>query len=425
MSERLTFTRLQPLRVGLEIGSAVDGQLLLRAVGVRRRETVWQRTAAVGPDESLEGGLAGIIRSLPVRRFGPRPEITVALGPSLTQIKRLLRLPAITDPATVTALVRTNAARFFLRNGAPLATSLVRISTAGDVWCAATEQPTLTAIETACRDGGFRLRAIVPTVTILGASFDRLHGPVTQQYVRGILWHDGRWEFALTYDGSGLTDIRRTPRMPDASDHGSPNLGDEGVATPSGRGAAAAALWRKTLPMTWTIEHRDRRAVSSSRRVAACAGIVVTSLFALLAPGLSASLAARTASRDLRAAAGRQAAARATTDSLTAVTEALNEVSAFASARRPATRALAELTLVLPAQAAITAYRVDTAGGSLLALAPHASELVRALEQDNDLTGIEIVGAVIQEPGSAATIAGGRTGSPLERMTVRFRWRAR
>jgi hypothetical protein len=93
------------------------------------------------------------------------------------------------------------------------------------------------------------------------------------------------------------------------------------------------------------------------------------------------------------------------------VTAALDEVAAFDASRRPATTLLAELTRALPDGAAMVALRIDSAGGSLVAVAPRAPAVLMPLERVPGIRAPEIVGPVTRE------VLGGRE---VERVTVRF-----
>jgi len=410
------------VRIGVELARAPDGRLLIHAVGVRGADIAWHRTSAIAPEEATAPALGAVLMGLPIRRAWPRPEIAVALGPSLVQLKRLAGLPKLTDPAQLTAAVRANAGRFFLRDGVPIATTNVRVDAPGDGWGAAAEQPTLSAVETACRAAGLKLCALVPTATVLGES-GRVTDPpeAGPESSRAILWEDGGGRFAFTYAGSRLIKIRRLPRDPNgaASDSGAES--QTAHAQDQLSGAYAAAVMRAPLTLAWAIERRDTRTLSNRRQIGAIAALLLAIGVATLAPGLSESVAAHTASRVLRATAAQQRVARATADSLASMNAALAAAATFSAARRPVTLTLAQLARALPEGSAMTAYRVDTAGGSLIALAPHASELVSELEHDPAITAIEIVGPVAQETIPPAT---GASQNPrhLERATIRFRW---
>lgn len=91
---------------------------------------------------------------------------------------------------------------------------------------------------------------------------------------------------------------------------------------------------------------------------------------------------------------------------------ALAEAATFEARRPPLTLVLAELTTALPADAAITALRVDTVTTTMVVLAPRAASILAQLERVPTITGAELVGPVTRE------MVGARE---LERVTIRFR----
>jgi hypothetical protein len=93
-------------------------------------------------------------------------------------------------------------------------------------------------------------------------------------------------------------------------------------------------------------------------------------------------------------------------------TATLGEVAAFDGGRRSATLLLADLTRALPDSSAIAAIRVDTAGGTLVALTPRAATVLSGIERVPGIVAPEIPGPVTREAVR---------GRELERLTVRFR----
>jgi hypothetical protein len=412
------------VRIGLDLGRAADGHPVVRAVGVRRGRIVWHVDSVLAMDPPLERSLTDFLTHLPAVHTWPRHRIAVALGPTYVQLKRLPGLPPLADPRQLTAVVRENAARFFLRNGVPLVTSRLRLDAPGDAWGAATELPVLAAVEAACRAARLRLLTIVPTAAVLAAATGArraANGAVSDRAV--IAWEDGDRRVAFTYAGDRLVAAIRlcagaaslssaTPVVPDLPNGSACYAGAYGIAT----------KWMDE-PIAWRPSRAGAAAPSRRSWVRAWAALTVALVGALLAPGWSASLTARRAAAHLRATAHQRRAALATADSLGRVTGALAQAASFEVARRPATFALADLTQALPPSSAIVSLQLDTVGGTLVALAPDAADLVARLARVPWAVDVEIVGPVTRESVSAAATIGGPIPAPraIERVTVRFR----
>ncbi|MGH7720459.1 MAG: hypothetical protein ACREON_16635, partial [Gemmatimonadaceae bacterium] len=131
------------------------------------------------------------------------------------------------------------------------------------------------------------------------------------------------------------------------------------------------------------------------------------------APGVAATMSAQRARQRLSEIATERRAATLLESELIATTAALAELSAFAQSRRSFTLLLAELTRALPHESAVIAFRADSAGGSLVALAMRAGVVLGAMESVSGITSPEIFGPVTKE------IVG---GSERERVTIRFRF---
>jgi hypothetical protein len=130
-----------------------------------------------------------------------------------------------------------------------------------------------------------------------------------------------------------------------------------------------------------------------------------------MAPAVRAMGAEDRAVARIAAVQDRRRAASDTERELARITGALAEAAAFDSARYSPTLLLADLTAALPTGSAVVAFRVDTASGSVVALAPRAAAVVQPLERLPGLVSPEIVGPVTRE-----TVA----GRELERVMVRF-----
>jgi hypothetical protein len=414
------------LRIGVDLGRTADGHIAVHAVALRGLQVRWHVEQLLEQDEPLSRSLGVFLSGLPGGRPWVPRRVTVALGPSFVQLKRLPGLPPLTDPRELGAAVRANSARFFLRNGVPLSTSTLRVDGPGVAWGAATERPVLDDIAVACRAARLRLAAVVPTGAVLGAittgyAIDDGDGVSTT-----VAWDDGTDRYGFTFLRGRLVATKRSPRdisLPTDS----VALSGPRPAHSIGRAFAAAycaALATRGEQMAWrpvydpTLpEHRRARALA---RGALCIALAA----ALVTPGLSATLSARQAAAHVRADASRRRIALATRDSLAHVTAALDQMTAFAATRRPATFTLRALTESLPKGSAVVSLQLDTSGGTLVALAPKTAVLVDAIAADPYFSNVEVVGPVTRETTPGAAVRGSPATAPheVERVTVRFRF---
>jgi hypothetical protein len=90
---------------------------------------------------------------------------------------------------------------------------------------------------------------------------------------------------------------------------------------------------------------------------------------------------------------------------------AIGRIADFDRQRTSATLLLAQLSDALPTGSALTTVKMDSTGGLVIGLGPHASDIVRAIGTIPGLTHVEILGSVTREMTSSAA---------MERVTVRF-----
>ena len=77
------------------LGIAV-GADRIRAVALKGGRIVAATEAEVGPGDSLSVAVAELLSAAPLPRY-PRPRVVVALGPSLSQTRRIAGLPPLDD----------------------------------------------------------------------------------------------------------------------------------------------------------------------------------------------------------------------------------------------------------------------------------------------------------------------------------------
>lgn len=388
--------------MSVSLGIAV-GADRVRALVLKGGSVVAATEAALDGGEPLSATLAELILAAPLPRF-PRPRVVVALGPSLAQTRRLSGLPPLDDPRLLAEVVREAAGKFFLRNGAPLVTTGVRPVSPGAAWAAALDARTVREVEAGCRRAGLRVDRFVPAVAVLGRALGD----------GAVVWPDGEVAAEVRIEGGELQSVRRMPAA-DAP-HAAPSdlvpalarLGSEGWRFADAYGAAALPEWE---PLVLRSAAGGAGHVAGWRLAAAGGALAAALAFAAVAPALRAAGAEREAAERVAEVQERRRAAAGTEAELARVTAALGEVSAFAERRYAQTLLLADLTAALPTGSALVAFRADTAGGSIVALAPRAAAVVQPLERVPGIAAPEIVGPVTRETAAAR---------PVERVTVRF-----
>lgn len=430
------------VRLGVAIASD-----RVRAVAVRGRQVLWAGEAERGHESSLASDLARLIREAPhsrgrVRgRAGSplrwrRPIAVVAVGPAAAQMKRLAGLPLLDDARALALVVGEGASRFFLRNGVPLVTTGVRPTSPGEAWAAAIEAPVVDAAERACRDAGVRLALIVPAVVALGAAARSGTAPDER-----IEWEDGTVRVEIVLERGAVASVRRLagglasglprPRslgasavpmttQPEARAGEAPVLGGLSVLAALGEAAHrfhdayGAALVSLDEPVA--VRARDTGRIPRRRLVAAIIAVVLAVVAALASPGVAATWQAKRDEARLRSLAPRRRVAVLAETELGRMTGALGEVSTFEARWRGSTHILAALARVLPDGSAIVALRItsgsDSAGGTLVVLAPRAAAVVDKLERSGVVVAPEVIGPITRES------AGGRE---VERVSIRFR----
>ena len=421
--------------VRLGLGLATDH---VSVVCARGTAILWAETRSRMPDEPLAEALRALLDTVPAarpqnvprrprqRRGLPRRQwtawgrarITVALGPAAVQVKRLTGLPPLDDPAALTALVRENVQRFFLRNGVPLITSRVRVAAPGVVWAAAFEAPVVEEFARACAAAGLDRIRVVPTVMAL----PRI---LTGSCAR---WTDGPCRVALDFDGPELEDVRRVEGTTTSADAALPLpaalavFGDRAALVADAYAATQVPRGRRfgwgddvlaASLLALAPRAPSETAAPPGWRLAAAAGaFLLAACWALLAGGFANGHVAHRASA---ARAAHIQSTHALGDSaavLTRVTATLQTVAAFDAERPPVTLLLTYLTRALPEHAALVAFELDSAGtGTLVAIAPDAQQIVDAVERVPELASPRIVGPVTPETAN---------GQALERVSLRF-----
>jgi hypothetical protein len=387
--------------VGIAIGAGE-----VRAVVLKAGRVVAASEVEVGPHDSLADAVAEVLAGAPVPKL-PRPTVVAALGPSRSQVRRITGLPPVTDPRVLADILREGTPRFFLQNGTPLVTTGVRIESPGTAWGAALDADAVRAAEEGCRRAGFRLTAILPAVAVLsaGLSGERL------------VWRDGAVTAEVVPGAGGrIESVRRLPPAA-AVESGDAvpaaalaEVGEQAPLFAAAYGAAAAGA-DEVLAFRPGAHAARTGHVPAWRLALAGTALAAALAFFAVAPARREHRAEAAASARLEQLARTRAQAARTRQDLDDVTGALAEVADFSARRRSPTLLLASLTRALPVGTALVSFRMDSAGGSVVALAPRAASVVSALERVPGVVAPEILGAVTREAAA---------GRQVERVTVRF-----
>jgi hypothetical protein len=395
--------------VTLSIGLGVASDAV-RMVGTRDGRIVWAGETPRDDATTLEMAVDKLLSTVDVPRW-PKPRVTVAVGPAQAQTKHLVGLPPLTDSRALERVVSESAGRFFLRNGIPLATTSVRIDAPGEAWAAAVDEPVVRDIAHICHRRGFILSRVVPTVAVLGAALEGDR----------IVWMDGDVASELSLREHVLVGVRRVPIGREhhcaamVAVEELQTLGDEAWRFADAFAAATMSASQSLTLRPGVIPGSAHPPLPRWRLVVAAAACALAACAALAAPGLAAARTSRAASAQIAELAPARSETVRAEASLRKVTDVLREAAEFDDRRRSATLFLGELTEAIPTDAQIVALRIDSAGGNLVALAPHAAALMTNLETVSTVASPEIIGPVTRETSG---------GSDRERLTLRFRWSA-
>lgn len=385
------------------VGIAVASDRV-RAVAVRGGAVRWAAQAEFGEERALSAAIADMLSAAPLPRWR-RTSVTVAIGPAIAQTKILRELPPVEDPRMLDRLVQENAARFFLRNGEALRTAPIQVVETGSAWAAAFDEEVVGAIEEACRAARLRLRAILPTVAVLGRA------------LRGarLVWTDGSLVAEVTLAEGKLVSVRRFRRSGPVPSTAPPqavealtSLREVGWRFADAYGAAVAP---GAGPLALRPGHTGVVDVPRWRLTLAAIVALIALTAAALGPGLIAKRAERGAEHRIALIDADRRTALAAEAQLRQITAALAEVAAFDRDRRSLTLFLAELSRALPERAAVSTLQLDSVGATAVVLAPGGARVVAALERLPGVVAPRIIGPVTRE------VLG---GTERERITVRL-----
>jgi hypothetical protein len=412
-------------RLGLGVSS--DG---LRAVLVERGRVVWWREVNIDPSDARSGAMSTALDTLFVdlpslRR--PRPRLIIAVGPSLSQTRRLHGLPPLRDAVTLEAIVREGANRFFLGGSTTPLVSAVELD-GESVWASAFDRTVVAELTSGTRRHGLRLRAVTPTMRLLVLA--RAAGKPEEV----IAWRDGQIIARATYSHDRMVSLQcsianecTTDEEPARTGGALAEIGSEAWRFAD---AYAAAIVGTTVPLSYVppTEGGIGDSASGRSRAVAAAAFALALTVATVSPSLAARYAASRASRRLNELATVTRLAQLDERSLAVTTDTLRELASFAQHRRSFTLSLAAVAEAMPEGTNVLSLKADGDGVTLVAITPSSGELLTKLEATAGVVSPTILGPMIPEshqPSPSATLvpfSDASNTSARQRVTVRFRW---
>jgi hypothetical protein len=302
-----------------------------------------------------------------------------------------------------------NVSRYFVGCGHPLVVVPRVIQSHDSVIVAAFDARVVEALTTTCSSYDLRLAVLAPTVEVLRLATTR----------NDVRWADGTVLVDLVFSANDeLASIHRHPRRPGTSSESiAPvaalaSLGADAWTFADAYAAAvsAAAPTRLALVGDELAGPRGRSKARLRMAVATCASAIA---FSAVSPGLVAHRAAARAEQEFTALEAARKAARDASLVLGAATKAIEAVDTMASGRRSMVRMIAALTRVIPESVFLKDLRLDAAGGTLVAVGPHAAAIVSELAAAHEIKSAALVGAVTPQAVVSAQ---------LERAMIRFQW---
>jgi hypothetical protein len=397
------------IRVGVSVSRAE-----VCVIVVRRQVIAHAAVQALENPTDTSEALRRLFSSPALRAHAPQ-WLRASVGPSWSQVKRIKDLPQTGDRNLIRRMVSHGDARFFRRNGVPLAITNVIPLRPGEALVGAIDQHVIDVISTCCREAGLVLECVVPQVAALGKA-------IHQSVVRV---SDGPVQAEIRYDDHGrLSDVRyaatvvgSAPELCECADLAEPlrALGSEGFRFAGAFGATTMAA-SDSLAFDPLREESPPPGAASSRPKLAVAALLIAVLGWYVAPLIAARRAATAAQAQYAARAVPYGKAARAADSLRVVSDELRSLAAFSSGRRSMTLYLAALTDALPESVQLVSLKVDSVGGTLTVLSAQSAAAV------SNVAAIPMVGT--------ASLGGAVTAQPndveqRQRATIVFRWNGR
>ena len=308
-----------------------------------------------------DGSVAAFVRLLDrlPRLVWPRPALRVVVDDSRSRVKIVRGLPPTLHAATLGRMVAATPARFFIVPTSAEVTG-VRVVEAGVVQAAVFDRDWVQKIRDACQTAGYQIGLLVPLDVVIDV----------------------------------------LPKDLQLSDHS--------------LAVGVTRVWQREpialRPGRWDEDTRVARERRRFRYAAAAALLSIT--FALIAPALTAIRITANARHTLAVTATSGASVVAAQRSAIDASRFMEQVSDFEGQRTSKVLLLAELAHALPVHAALSAFRADSTGATVIAVASRAADVVRGIQAMDGVRDVALSGPVTHE------MVG---GVEIERVTVHFR----
>lgn len=343
---------------------------------VERGRILWFAVAPLGQNAAcdnaseMERVLYTLLDDVPIAGW-PRPRANAGVGGPMGRVKHVRGLPPVQKRRDLLAMLRLSSARFVATPNRVVITG-ARVLGPGEADVGIIDHAVIDAVTNAVQRAGLRVGRIVPTagLTVVAAPRE---------------FHDG------FVDDESTADILATRVAKRVAMLGSSEL--------------LALGWRDNPAII-------RRDVSVAR-VTLAAAMLAIAIVASVAGHVSIARAAieRDRMADRRIAAVADTAA-AEARELGRISRDLATVASFSIRRVSASLILGGITDALPAEAALTMVRMDTAGVDVVTLSPRTAAVTDALGDVPEITNPSIIGPVSRETIGA---------HELERATIRMR----
>ena len=385
----------------------------VRVVVLKRQRIVWSAERAVPVEQTLEAVLFEVLTAAPIPKWR-RCSACISVGPSLAIVRKLTGLPPVSTDALALELMRSNADRFLPRLPETSHVAAVRLVEPGVVWAATANSEAIEAVQRACEHARVRLDTFAPSCMVLSrAAADQ--GTDVQ-----VNWSDGTASVDVTLTADGRVEaITRLSNGHDRPEGMRPRLakhlntlGPDAWSYADAYGAAL--LGRKAnlafrLPKVGGSSSQGR--VPRLRLMIAAFVFLLGLIAALAAPILGAKTLQTTDKRRLNEIADSARAAATVEGELRSAQSRLRAMAEFQAARRSPSFVLATLTRVLPHRTALVAFRIDSAGVSLVAIGANVMTALAALDTTRGFGEFRATSPVTRESVN---------GVQVERVSVAF-----
>lgn len=386
---------------------AVIGDEAITVTAIRRGELVWTQIVKRDAEQPLAAALAAALSGLPKPFRSRRTRFVVALSRRDAYVKCICGVP-VTSKMSTRKLVAATPARFFPVEQAVVLTGGIRRSPLG-IWAAAYNGDVVQAIRDLCTTVGFSRVWVVPLAATLGVP----------RASSSVVVHDSGVMLYVAYDERGwLKTLEPGRHVPSVNS-------DSGIDESSESSRQAIRACRGALlhaagdPIGLKLM-ASRSSLSSATRLALAACACATSLgLALTLPTALQVHRSGALAREIRASTQDYIRAARAAAELRQASRGVRELSSF-DHHLPVSELLARMARALPNGGAVVMLQVDTSAGSVVIVAPRASEVIQAFEHIPGISAPTIVGPIAPEQTPVSGVPATTSAAGFERVTIQF-----